>query len=50
MIAFDYLFMMRFYGTLIYDFVYVVMFDYVVQVGDYWNFYVWTYIINLIMS
>ena len=50
MIAFDYLFLMRFYGTLIYDYVYVVMFDYVVQVGDCWNFYVWTYIINLIMS
>ena len=43
MIAFD-------YGTLIYDYVYVVMFDYVVQVGELLEFYVWTYIINLKMS
>ena len=40
MIAFDYLFLMRFYGTLIYDYVYVVMFDYVVQVRE----------LNVIMS
>ena len=38
MIAFDYLFLMRFYGTLIYDYVYVVMFDYVVQVGELLEF------------
>ena len=38
MIAFDYLFLMRFYGTLIYDYVYVVMFDYVVQVGKLLEF------------
>ena len=29
---------MRFYGTLIYDYVYVVMFDYVVQVGELLEF------------
>ena len=29
---------MRFYGTLIYDYVYVVMFDYVVQVGELLKF------------
>ena len=40
---------MTFYGTVIYDYVYVVMFDYVVQVGELLEFYVWTYIINLIM-
>ena len=30
--------LMRFYGTLIYDYVYVVMFDYVVQVGELLEF------------
>ena len=39
MIAFDYLFLMRFYGILIYDYVYVVMFDYVVQVGELLDFF-----------
>ena len=29
---------MRFYGTLIYNYVYVVMFDYVVQVGELLEF------------
>ena len=38
MIAFDYLFLMRFYGTLKYYYVYVVMFDYVVQVGELLEF------------
>ena len=38
MIAFDYLFFMRFYGTFIYDYVYVVIFDYVVQVGELLEF------------
>ena len=41
---------MRFYGTLIYDYVNVVLFDYVVQVGELLEFFVWTYIINVIMS
>ena len=39
MIAFDYLFLMRFYGTLIYDYVYVVMFDYPVQVRELLEFF-----------
>ena len=30
--------LMRFYKTLIYDYVYVVMFDYVVQVGELLEF------------
>ena len=30
--------LMRFYGTLIHDYVYVVMFDYVVQVGELLKF------------
>ena len=38
MIALDYLFLMRFYGILIYDYVYVIMFDYVVQVGELLEF------------
>ena len=42
---------MRFNETLIYDYVYVVMFDYVVQVGELLEFFnVWTYIINVIMA
>ena len=30
---------MRFYETLIYDYVYVVMFDYVIQVGELLEFF-----------
>ena len=30
--------LMRFYGTLIHDYVYVVMFDYIVQVGELLEF------------
>ena len=30
---------MKFYGTLIYDYVYIVMFDYVVQVGEFLEFF-----------
>ena len=37
MIAFVFV-LMRFYGTSIYDYVYVVMFDYVVQVGELLEF------------
>ena len=38
MIAFCLFVLMRFYETLIYDYMYVVMFDYVVQVGELLEF------------